>query len=78
MINIRRFMPTMSLRSVIATLLAVGSLTLVGCKEKGPMEQAGENIDKAFENTKEATKEGVEKVGEAAEKAGDKVKDATN
>src|SRR4051812_13310894 len=60
-----------------AFALAITLIAASGCKEKSPAEKAGEKIDKAVENTKDATKKGVEKVGDAAEKAGDKVKDAT-
>lgn len=43
-------------------------LVLLGCESrKGPVESAGESVDKA-----------VEKMGDQMEKAGDAVKDATN
>lgn len=53
--------------------LAVIAVALIGtgCKEEGPMENAGEKIDNAAEKTAEATKK-------AAEKTGDAIKDATN
>ena len=46
---------------VLALVLAAAS----GCKEKGPMEKAGEQVDKAAENTGEAIKEGADKVKDA-------------
>ena len=53
-------------------LLSVCLLPLVAsvssCREKGPAEKAGENIDKAVENVKDA----VDPQG-PAEKAGEKV-----
>jgi len=67
-----------STKSLMVTgLFVVGLVAGVGCKEKGPMEKAGESIDKAAEKTADKAKEGVEAVGDAAEKAGDKIKDAT-
>jgi len=63
---------------ILTTLFAAGLFSgIIGCKEKGPMEKAGESLDKAVEATADKTKEGVKAVGDAAEKAGDKVKDAT-
>lgn len=44
---------------------------LASCKEKGPAEKAGENVDEAIENMKDA----VDPKG-PAEKAGEKVDDA--
>lgn len=45
--------------------------TLVSCKEKGPAERAGEKLDKAGENIKDAVnpKGPVEKAGEKVDKA---------
>jgi hypothetical protein len=52
----------------ISRLLAfgLGLVLFVGCEQKGPMQKAGEKVDKAVEGT-----------GKAIEKAGEKVKDAT-
>jgi len=50
---------------VAALTLAILLAGLVGCEKKqGPMEQAGEKIDKA-----------AEKAGESIKKAGEKIKD---
>ena len=40
--------------------------SISSCKEKGPVEKAGENVDKAIENVKDAVdpKGPVEKAGE--------------
>jgi hypothetical protein len=48
--------------------------SLVSCKEKGPAEKAGENVDKAVEKAKDAVdpKGPVEKAGEKVDKALDK------
>jgi hypothetical protein len=61
---------------VLAALITTALLSFIGC-EKGPMEKAGEKIDKAAEKTADKAKEGAHAVGDAAEKAGDKIKDAT-
>jgi hypothetical protein len=44
----------------------ISSFALVGCKEKGPMEKAGESIDKAASEAGDAAKEAEEKAKEAA------------
>lgn len=54
--------------SVAAAILL--SFTVVGlsaCEKKGPLERAGQAVDKA-----------AKKTGEAVKDAGDKVKDAAN
>ncbi len=43
-------------------------LALTGCKEKGPMEKAGESIDKAAKKTGDAVKEAGEKAKDAVTK----------
>ena len=45
--------------------------SVVSCREKGPVEKAGEGIDKAVENVKDAVnpKGPVEKAGEKVDKA---------
>ena len=62
---------------IITALFAAALVSGIGCQEKGAMEKAGEQIDKAVEKTVDKAKEGAEAVGDAAEKAVDKVKDAT-
>ena len=51
--------------SMLMVCLAVGLIS--GCKEKGPAEKAGADVDKAVGDVKEA-----------AEEAGDDVKDAVD
>lgn len=48
--------------------------SVVSCREKGPAEKAGESIDKAVENVKDAVdpKGPVEKAGEKIDKVLDK------
>lgn len=50
-------------------ILAIGSvLGVSGCKEKGPLEKAGEQMDKGIEKSAEAAKEAGEKAKEAVGK----------
>ena len=50
----------------------VAGLALAGCGEKGPAEEAGENIDNAVEQTKDAVEDAVGQQG-PAEEAGEKI-----
>jgi hypothetical protein len=57
----------MKLNQGIATAILLGfvMVALPACEKEGPMERAGEAVDKAAKNT-----------GDAVKEAGDKVKDA--
>jgi hypothetical protein len=57
-----------SFKCILLLTTLVGGIAVVGCKEKGPMEQAGENIDKAAKQTEEAAKDAVEKAKDAPAK----------
>ena len=61
----------------IALALSFGITLLAGCEQKGPMEKAGEKVDKAVEGMGKEMKKAGEKVGEGLEEAGKKVKDAS-
>ena len=55
---------------ILKVVLMIPALALVlvaasGCKEKGPMEKAGEKVDKAAEKAGDAIKEGADKVKDA-------------
>ncbi len=52
----------------ICTALVVSMLLagLSGCEKKGPMERAGEKIDKAAEKTGDSIKKAGEKMKESA------------
>jgi predicted small lipoprotein YifL len=64
-------------KHVIAALMVSALIAGVsGCKKKGPMEQAGEKIDKAAEKTGQQLDKAVKKTGENLEKAGDKIKNS--
>jgi outer membrane lipoprotein-sorting protein len=49
--------------ALLMTLLAV--LCLPACQQQGPFEEAGENIDEAVEDTKDAVDDACEDVKEA-------------
>ena len=55
------------------TLLAGGSLGVVGCDPEGPAERAGEKIDKAADNIDDKIdpKGPLEKAGRAVDRATD-------
>jgi len=44
----------------IMVLLAAFLSPMVGCKEKGPMEKAGEKVDEAAKDTKRAVKDATD------------------
>lgn len=67
-----------TLKSILLIATLIGSFAVVGCKEKGPMEKAGESIDKAAQDAGDAAKDAGEKTKDAAEKAKEDVKDAVN
>ena len=57
-------MKILKIRLIIPVLVLVLAVAF-GCKEKGPMEKAGEKVDKAVEKTGDAIKEGADKVKDA-------------
>ena len=61
----------------IVLVLTVGITLLAGCEQKGPMEKAGQKVDKAVEGMGKDMKKAGEKIGEGLEDAGKKVKDAS-
>ena len=52
-------------KSLILPVLVLLLGGVSGCKEKGPMEKAGEKVDKAVEKTGDAIKDGVDKAKDA-------------
>lgn len=61
-------------------LSVVAGLALAGCGEKGPAEEAGEKIDNAVEQTKDAVEDAgqqgpAEKAGETLDKSVDQMKE---
>lgn len=69
-------------KKFIHTLLLITSLSLAvltfGCESQGPAEKAGEKVDQAIENTKDALEEASDKItGKGpVEKAGEKIDEA--
>lgn len=62
---------------------AITTAALAACSHhdkpaEGPAEKAGEKIDQAGRDTKNAAKDASEKAGEKTEEAGQKVKDKAN
>ncbi|MEQ8515535.1 MAG: hypothetical protein RIC38_08020 [Chromatocurvus sp.] len=55
------------IRSMLLVLALGAGLTLVGCEQQGPAEQAGENIDDA-----------AEAAGDKLQDAADEMEDATD
>ncbi len=65
-----------SLLTTLRTLPLVLTLTLplIGCPDQGPLESAGEKVDEAAEDTKDAVKEATTK-DSALENAAEDVKE---
>ncbi len=61
----------MKIKYLALVVLAPLAVSFVSCKPKGPAERAGESMDKAVENVKDAVnpKGPVEKAGEKVDKA---------
>lgn len=77
------------MQNIITLILTLFCLTLVACKEKGPVEEAGDAFsdaakktgdvaDKAYNTAKDAVNDGVDAVKEGAKKTGDAVEKAAN
>ena len=60
-VNCMKILKTSLILPVLVLLLGGAC----GCKEKGPMEKAGEKVDKAVEKTGDAIKDGVDKAKDA-------------
>ena len=57
-----------SFKYVMLVSVLFSGLALTGCKEKGPMEKAGESIDNAVQKTGDAAKDAAEKAKDAVTK----------
>ena len=62
--------------------LLVSVFVLAGCSKsednKGPMEKAGQAVDKAMDQAKEKTGQAMEKAGEAIKEAGEKMRESAD
>ncbi len=66
------------MKKPLALFLALGlSLALTACEKDGPMEEAGEKVDRAVEKTKDALnpKGPAEKAGEKIDAAAEEIKE---
>jgi len=68
---------TKNKRSLLAPLILAPFAILVGCSDPGPAEQAGQTIDKAVEDVKDALDPAgpAEKVGREIDEAAEKLTD---
>ena len=60
---------------VLASILIFSSCSKSD-DNKGPMEKAGQAVDKAVDQAKEKTGQAMEKAGEAMKEAGQKMRDS--
>lgn len=61
--------------AVVGLALGLG-LGVTACKEKGPMEKAGEAVDEAVDDITDAGKGTMEKAGEKVDEAVEATKEA--
>lgn len=61
-----------------ATLALLSALGIASCEQEGPMEEAGETIDQATEQTMDKAEKAAEQAGDKVEKATNRVEGATN
>lgn len=60
----------------IAALLCAMSLGLAACEKKGPVEQAGEEVDEAVDTIKNGEESTATKVDDAVDEAREAAEDA--
>ena len=71
-----------SIAKKLLTLFAILALSLncaiftTGCKEKGPAEEAGEDIDEALEDAADEMDDAADKAADEADDAADRTRDA--
>ncbi|HTE43490.1 MAG TPA: hypothetical protein VK629_21905 [Steroidobacteraceae bacterium] len=64
-------------RAIVVGAIFAAMFAMSGCKEKGPLEKAGENIDEVGRTIKNGgEKTTADKVDDKLDKAADKVNDA--
>ena len=61
----------------VAAALGLGLALLAGCEQKGPMEKAGQKIDKAVEDTGKEMQKAGEKAADKLDEAAKKAREAT-
>ncbi len=68
----------MKLKIICAALAATAALGLAACEKKGPIEQAGEEVDEAVDTIKHGGEESTaSKVDDAVDEAREAVEDKT-
>lgn len=60
----------------VAALLCAMSLGLAACEKKGPLEQAGEEVDEAVDTVKNGEESTANKVDDAFDEAREAAEDA--
>ncbi len=69
----------MNIRVLAAVLAATAALGLAACEKKGPLEQAGEEVDEAVDTIKNGGEESTaNKVDDAVDEAREAVEDKNN
>jgi predicted small lipoprotein YifL len=69
----------MNLKVIAAALAATLALGLAACEKKGPLEQAGEEVDEAVDTIKNGGEESTaNKVDDAVDEAREAVEDKKN
>jgi predicted small lipoprotein YifL len=69
----------MNIRVMAAVLAATAALGLAACEKKGPLEQAGEEVDEAVDTIKNGGEESTaNKVDDAVDEAREAVEDKQN
>jgi predicted small lipoprotein YifL len=70
---------SMNIRVIAAALAATAALGLAACEKKGPLEQAGEEVDEAVDTVKNGGEESTaNKVDDAVDEAREVVEDPKN
>lgn len=69
----------MNLKVLVAAVAATAALGLAACEKKGPLEQAGEEVDEAVDTIKNGGEESTaNKVDDAVDEAREAVEDKKN
>ena len=69
----------MNLRVIVAALAATAALGLAACEKKGPLEQAGDEVDEAVDTINNGGEESTaNKVDDAVDEAREAVEDKKN
>ena len=60
------------------TFVKAGALAVAGCEKKGPLEQAGEEVDEAIETVKQGEEPTSAKVDDAIDEAREGVEETVD